>query len=304
MKQRNMGVVLADILGTTLLDRRIGTSEGQHALERCVRRMERAIEAHGGRILMPAVDEMIATFASADDAIHAAIEMQKRIADLPPVSGAKLSIRIGVHFDVAEDDPDGLQGRAIDAGRALLKLAGPHQIVTSAPTAAALSAPLRQSLRSLEDMAIDTAAGECQLYELIWLPGSATPPAKGRAAPASPPEATPPSPPASERFCVRFNGKAYLVDERTPSLTIGRDKACDIVIRDRKASRVHVRLEKRGRNRFFLVDQSTNGTFIAVGKANELRLHNEEMQLAGRGRLAFGHSTGSEDAEVADFEAL
>ena len=62
---------------------------------------------------------------------------------------------------------------------------------------------------------------------------------------------------------------------------------------------MHVRLERRGRNRFFLIDESTNGTYVSIGKAKELKLHNDEMQLAGRGRLAFGHSSSSEDAELA-----
>jgi len=309
MERHEIALLFADLSGTTRLFRRIGTSEAQRALERCVRRMERAIDSHGGSILMPAVDEMIASFPLADSAVQAAIEMQERIADLPPASGVKLSIRIGVHFGNNGETPESLHGEAFDAGRALLNIAGPHQIVADAPTAEAISPALRRSLRSMEGLSIQTAAGECQLYELCWLPetpaanapteeAAATPAAEAAAVPSRPAVAS------VERFCIRVNGKAYLVDERSPTLTIGRDKACDVVIGDRKASRQHVRIEKRGSNRFFLVDQSMNGTFVAVGKDKELCLHHEEMQLSGRGRFAFGHSTVNTHAEIADFEAL
>lgn len=310
MERHQIALLFADLSGTTRLFRRIGTSEAQRALERCVRRMERAIGSHDGSILMPAVDELIACFPLADGAAQAAIEMQQRIADLPPASGVKLSIRIGVHFGNNRQAPESLHGDAFDAGRALLNIAGPHQIVTCAQTAAAISPALRQSLRSMEGLSIQTAAGECQLYELCWLAEAAAatnaPTQEMAATPvvASAPGPNRPALASVERFCIRLNGKAYLVDERSPSLTIGRDKTCDIVISDRKASRQHVRIEKRGNNRFFLIDQSTNGTFVVVGKDKEIRLYHEEMQLSGRGRFAFGHSTVNTHAEVADFEAL
>lgn len=313
MSQHNLGVVFADIAGTTQLFRKIGNSEGQRALERCVKRMERAVEAHHGDLLMPAVDEMIAAFPSADDAVIAAIEMQERIADLPPTSGVKLSIRVGVHFGVDDSGVDELHGITMDAGRALLNIAGPHQIVLCAATAAALSPSLRPLLRSLEDLSIVVDRVDSQLYEVEWaqqpdinpltLPGLdrtvTLPPL-----PLAPPAPAAPVRPPAERICLRINGKAYLIDERTPLLTIGRDQGCDIVISDRKASRQHLRIERRGRNRFFLVDASTNGTYVSIGKEKELKLHNAELQIGSRGRIAFGHSSTSPEAEIADFEAL
>lgn len=239
MSQKNLGIVIADISGTTRLYRKIGTGEAQHALERCVRRMERAVESHRGRIVAPAVDEMIAVFPGADDAASGAIEMQERIADLPPVSGVKLSIRIGMHFGPAEESPSGVRGPAVDAGRALLTLAGPHQVLTCAQTAEALSHELRPQLRSLEQLMIETADGECQVYELSWhgdpevtmrspadtvvgLPPAAElpPPVAVAAEPGAGTNASVPV----ERYCLRLNGRAYLIDERTPSITIGRDK--------------------------------------------------------------------------------
>ena len=49
-------------------------------------------------------------------------------------------------------------------------------------------------------------------------------------------------------------------------IVIGRDAQCNIVIADRNASRQHARIERR-RDKFFLVDQSTNGTFVAFANA-------------------------------------
>jgi hypothetical protein len=74
----------------------------------------------------------------------------------------------------------------------------------------------------------------------------------------------------------------------TVALTFGRDAANDVVIGDRKASRVHARIERR-RDKYVLVDHSTNGTFCTLDGEGEVELHREELLLRGRGRIVFGH---------------
>ena len=60
------------------------------------------------------------------------------------------------------------------------------------------------------------------------------------------------------------------------------------MIGDRLASRQHARIERR-RDKFVLVDQSSNGTFVTVDGEPEIQLRREEMILRGRGRISFGH---------------
>jgi hypothetical protein len=73
-------------------------------------------------------------------------------------------------------------------------------------------------------------------------------------------------------------------------LTLGRDGACDIAVGDRKASRVHARVERR-RDRFVLVDHSSNGTWVQIaGEAEVVVLRREELMLRGRGLIGLGHS--------------
>ena len=136
---RDAGILYADISGSTRLYRTLGTDEAKHQLERCVKRMERSIDSYKGTLVMPAIDEMVAIFPTADDALLAALDMQKRIAGLPAVSGVRLSIRIGVHFGSLEETPEGLRGSAVDIGRSLLSLAGSGQVVTCEQTSGAVS---------------------------------------------------------------------------------------------------------------------------------------------------------------------
>ena len=66
------------------------------------------------------------------------------------------------------------------------------------------------------------------------------------------------------------------------------------------ASRVHGRIERR-RERFYYVDQSTNGTYVTNEGDVELMLKRDQIMLRSRGRISFGHSAGDADAEVVTF---
>jgi len=74
-----------------------------------------------------------------------------------------------------------------------------------------------------------------------------------------------------------------------PAVTLGRDPQCDVVITDKMASRMHARIERR-RDKFVIVDQSSNGTYVTVDGEREILLRREELILRGKGHISFGHA--------------
>src|SRR5574343_361274 len=94
--QRKLTVLFADVSGSTALFERLGDREAMHAVERCLKRMKRSIDGYKGETVQIVGDELLAAFESAEAACQAAIDMQQRISDLPPVSGLRLTIRIGI----------------------------------------------------------------------------------------------------------------------------------------------------------------------------------------------------------------
>ena len=292
---KTRGMLCADISGTTRLYRKIGTDEAKYQLERCIKRMERAIESNKGHLAAPAIDELVAEFPSADDAVAAAIEMQRRIEDLPPLSGVRLSIRVGVHYGALTDEANPVASEVASVTRSLLNLAGAGQIVTCALTAQNLSRVMQDNLRTVESMFLQTASGEIPVYFVAWRPEGVAAQAKGTVTAA-------PSVAAPERVTLRFDGRALLVDTGTPSLVIGRERGCDLLLKGSKVSRKHARIEFKPGNGFFLTDQSSNGTYVYSEGSGESRIYNEEIRLNGKGRIAFGHTTDKNDGEVLDFE--
>lgn len=69
--------------------------------------------------------------------------------------------------------------------------------------------------------------------------------------------------------------------------TIGRDGSCDIVIQDSTdvVSRVHALLRVCGRDKYILIDQSRNGTYV-----NGIRMSaNEEIPVSRKDVISFAH---------------
>ncbi|MDE2585462.1 MAG: adenylate/guanylate cyclase domain-containing protein [Betaproteobacteria bacterium] len=293
-----LAVLFADISGSTRLYEKLGGAEAQHAVERCIKRMERSVDAHQGRIIKTVGDELMLAFPDADSACQAAIDMQQRVLDLPPVSGVKLAIRIGFHFGPVIEAGKDLSGEAVTTAARMAGLAKASQIVTNNLTLERLSPVLSHSTRTLDRLPVKGASEEMQIVEVIWQE-----PAGLAVETAAMDDGTVPLP-GSVRLCVRHRGKAFLMDASAGTLNMGRGSDADVVIEDRKASRFHARIELR-RDKYVLIDMSTNGTFVSIEGEAEVFLHGDEMVLRKKGIIAFGHSIASgSGVEVAEFEYL
>jgi class 3 adenylate cyclase len=294
--QRKLIVMFADVSGSTALFERLGDKEAMHAVERCLKRMKRSIDGYKGRTIQIVGDELLAAFESGEDACQAAIDMQQRIADLPPVSGLKLTIRIGLHSGVVTDSGEKLTGPAVATAARIAGIARRDQILCSSVLVDELPQPGVITTDAMPDLGTVAENGSAfPLFQIHW------PSYQGGSYPQS--TFGPNSQVPVERLCVRHHGKAFLVDEKTPVLTIGRDLNCKLIVDDRKASRQHARIERRG-DGFYLVDSSTNGTFVVQSGRQEVMVRRHELQLDGKGRISFGNSGNDPVADIAEFEHL
>jgi hypothetical protein len=297
--QRKLIVMFADVSGSTALFERLGDKEAMHAVERCLKRMKRSIDGYKGKTIEVVGDELLATFQTAEDACQAAIDMQERIADLPPVSGLKLTIRIGLHFGEVADEGKKLTGSAIATTARITGIAKREQIVCSSALVEQLSEPSYIAPDPAPELGTVPESGQVlSLFKINWptyqgVTASSVHSIFGAGNVAQ----------AVGRLCIRHRGKAYLVDDKTPVLTIGRDLGCKLVIDDRKASRQHARLERRD-DGCYLVDTSTNGCFVTLAGRQEVMVHRHEINLESHGQISFGNSASEAPSEIAEFEYL
>ena len=94
-------------------------------------------------------------------------------------------------------------------------------------------------------------------------------------------------PARSVRLRLRTEDRELLVDERHSSVTIGRAEDNDVVVKGNLISRLHARIEI-SRNKFVLVDQSTNGTFVQTADGEEAFVRRDSLQIKGQGMIGLG----------------
>ncbi len=293
-EESRLSALFMTVDGTSRLFERIGGGEALHAIDRCMKRVQRGVDGFRGRIVRTTRDDMAALFETPDDACQAVLATQRRVADLPPVSGVKLSIRAGFHHGLLVADGS---GGCVGAAEFLAGLAKPGQILTTGSTRGLLSSSLQSSTRHLDTMSMIGQIADEAVYEVVWL----EPRAQGYRAIV---ESSPERPTERDvRLCVRYAGQVKLLDRIRPNLLLGRDSSCDVTVRDRRASRHHARIERRGEE-FVLSDLSTNGTFVTISGKPELLVKREEFVLRGRGILSFAASASAPGADVAEFEHL
>lgn len=290
---RNLCLVFADVAGSTRLYERLGDAEALRAVERCLNRIERVVATYHGRVIKTIGDEIMASFDTAEDGMQAACDMQQRIDDLPPVSGVKLAIRIGFHFGPAIEENNDVFGDTVNLAARMTALAKGGQIITTGDAIAALPQLLRQSSREIDAIAIKGKADVVRVCEVLWQQGEDLTMKSASISTAS----------APLRLRLLHDNKEVMIDAARPAAMLGRELSSDVVVRDPRASRTHARIELR-RDKFVLVDQSTNGTYVTFQGEVEFVLKREESFLRNRGRISFGHAWSEDKTEVLEFEVL
>ncbi len=292
-KKTDMAVLFADVSDSTRLYESLGDTAAFGSVREIIGLLRGITEAFNGRVVKTIGDGLMCAFPSADGAANAAGEMQRSIALRPPLqSGKMLTIRVGFHYGPVIQDGEDVFGDSVNVAARMAGLALSGQALTDAETVAALSSQMRESTRQINAMPVKGKAEEVEVYELLWQVSSDRTVIPGRTpAPVSVPGGGP-------GIKLTHRGKVLTFKE---NVYFGREAAGNhVVITDPMASRRHAKLELRA-GKFVLVDQSSNGTFVIIGSANEMRLKREEMMLYSSGRFAFGHSTAEPGAEVVEF---
>ena len=101
---------------------------------------------------------------------------------------------------------------------------------------------------------------------------------------------------------VSLGDHHYTWDTSGVPFTMGRDRSSNVLLTGEYASRLHARIEIRDRV-VFLIDQSSNGTYVTLTGEKELFLNKGEIQLqpASSGILSFGISQGQAASELLYF---
>ena len=284
-----LAVLFSDVVGSTRIYESLGDQRAREIVSLCIDLMKAATEQHKGSVIKTMGDEVMATFPTADDALNAAAQMQRQITTHPSlqIEGQPVTLRIGCHFGPVVLEARDVFGATVHTANRMTSQAKSGQIVTTAATVERLGAEWRSAVRQIDIAMIKGQGSEVTLFEVLWqiedvtsmLPSIAMSAGYDR---------------KQQRLRLILQDQEIVLDDSRPQLVIGRADENDVVIRGNLISRIHARIEIN-RNKFLLVDQSTNGTFVQSEGGEESFVRRDSMQIKGEGLIGLGKvpETGS-----------
>ncbi len=285
----NLSILCADLTGAEHLQRRLAASEIEHAIGRCEKRISQTVESYGGRLAKTSGSRVIAYFEEPDNALHSAVEMQRRIASLPPLSGVVLGVRVGVCIGHAANELRFFEGDAGNAASNLSGMAEPGQVLMSVPKRASGLHWDALVARSRPDVSLSCGKRQLGVFEIDWRnSGSARLKAAGGLEAEAPP------------LFLHAHGSLIELNAERPLLSVGRLNTCGLRLASPLCSRVHARIERRG-DAFFLIDDSTNGSYVLPAGGSVHAVRRSELAISGSGVISFGAAPGSDGAEEFDY---
>jgi len=280
--ETEVAVLFADVVGSTRLYECLGDHSAREMIVRCVELMREATVRNRGTVIKTIGDEILAIFPTANDAVNGAAEMQHDIAAHPElaVQGQHVAIRIGCHFGAVVLDNKDIFGTTVHTANRMTSQAKAGQIVLTADTVKRLSPEWRAVSRQIDVTSLRGMNEEMELFEVLWqqedatsqLPSIELDARKGHRA---------------RKVHLHYLGREYLVDDTKKLFTMGRAEENDIVVRGTLISRLHAKIEVT-REKFVLVDQSTNGTFVTNEEGRESFVRRDSVPLQGKGLIGLG----------------
>ncbi len=294
-KTDNLSILFADISGSTRLFEILGDVNARLAVSDTLELLTKIIHSYNGNVIKTIGDEVMCTFMDADTAANAAIEMQETLEEDSGViraNGIKIKIRIGMHFGPALLEDGDVFGDAVNIAARMAAQAKGEQIITSKSTVDLLEPAIKAKTRFVDRASIKGKTKDIEIFEIIWQEEDMT---RVGQMPQSLAEI------AQVTLHLNYHNQSVTLERNKPGLVIGRGQACDFPVDEKLASRQHVRIELR-RNKFFIIDQSTNGTYVKLDNNVESTfLHREEMVISSNGKISLGKSFADHPTEIINF---
>ena len=275
-----LAILFADISDSTRLYTTYGDVEARRIVSACLACMTEIVRDNRGRVIKTIGDELMCMFPDADAAATAAIQMQSAVQEKSRSGAlhAGLSLRAGFHGGPVLEEKGDVFGDAVNLAARMAGLSKAHQVLTTRQMADRLGPALRSLARFMDQSVIKGQSGEFDLYELVWDTEEATMAAT---------RAVRPVVDASVRLQLTLRNRSWTVDRQQPSLTLGRNRQCDVVIEDSMISRLHAKVEYH-KGKFFLSDVSTNGTYIVNEQGQKQYARRDQVPLEGHGIICLG----------------
>ena len=231
-------------------------------------------------------------FRRADDAVMAASEMQASVDSKRP-GKYHVKLHIGLHYGPVLVEENDVFGDTVNAAAYLTAVAAAEQILTTEMTERNLSPELRSTVRPVFKAILKGSSDETTVYQVVWHKDVADLTNVNMRS-----HKTIPGDEGS--LLITYHNLKLRMDMGRPNLVIGRGEDCDLVVREKLASRKHLSIRLL-RTHFYLLDHSLNGTFVTLESGDEVHVLRGELLLDGAGRISLGRSNREGGNEIISY---
>jgi adenylate cyclase len=275
-------ILFVDVCGSTKLYETLGNTRAEAVIATALGVLSEAATRHLGTIVKKIGDEIMCTFVAASDARSAAVDMQRSLQQAiksAEITVKTLKIRTGFHCGPIITRQADVFGDAVNVAARVVSHAKPGQILITKQTMEKLPPEEIDSIRYVGNTQLKGKKGPLELFEVIWEQENLT--QVQNLAPTIRDDI---------RLTVTLQETTLQLGPDRLVLRMGRGAENEFVVTDPLASREHARIEYR-HDRFVLIDQSLNGTFLRREGMAEVALRREEIALEGSGLIGLGKTT-------------
>jgi class 3 adenylate cyclase len=288
-----LAVLFADVCGSTALYEKLGDDAAQKLIANCLQTIADTAIAHHGKITKTLGDEVMAVFPGADDAFLAACAMQAAVKNGRPVDGTPLLIRVGFNYGEVIKESNDVFGNTVNTAARVAAITRAGQIMSTREVLNVLPVALQRRMRLIMRAEFKGKRDHQDVYQVINEEEDIEATRCGIPAYRKPPE-------SDNEMVLRYRNHSIKVNNNHRGVSLGREEFCNIVVKNSLASRLHTQIELR-LGKFFIADQSTNGTYIRLHDGSTVHIIRQEALLTGSGSISLGQSFADNPDELIEF---
>jgi adenylate cyclase len=288
-----LAVLFADICGSTALYEKLGDDVARKMIASCLQTISDKVPLFAGKITKTLGDEVMAIFPSAEEAFHAACAMQAAVKNDLPLNGTPMFIRIGFNFGQVIKESNDVFGNTVNVAARVAAITRAGQIMTTQEVLNVLPAELQSRMRLIMRAEFKGKRDHQDVYQVTWDQEDIEATRCGIPAFRKTPD-------NNDEMILRHRSHSIKVSKSNRNVSLGREAFCDMVVQNAFASRLHTHIELR-LGKFFIADQSSNGTYIRFSDGNVVHITRQETLLTGNGAISLGKSFAENPEELIEF---
>jgi len=279
-------VLFANISESTKLYKHLDNLAVTKMIKKCLMLMQEVTENQMGDVLNTIGDKVNCIFWDAGSAVLAARGMNEAIEDYinnRADDRIPINLHIGIHSGPVQKEGNEIFGDTVNMLARVTQLAKPREILITEPVFNNLEDSLKLLAKKTKRLTIKEKNSPLNLYEFNWENYDTT---------VAIDRTTFRELETVQNGCLEltYQNQVYEVTSQVPSLKLGRQSQNDLIIREKSASRFHAKI-KLVNDKFVLIDQSTNGTFVYPQNDKPFYAKWTEAYLEGSGTICLGEES-------------